>query len=66
MNDDAAFTDFMNAREAALCAAVGNFVVDNVSAENLKYIVNSCKDPIVVFAASIALFQVYGVDTNAN
>ena len=54
--DEAAFFDFMDAREAALQAAIGHFTVCNVPTANLRYMVEQGRSQdVIVFAAQIVL-----------
>lgn len=52
-----AFFDYLAAREAALSAAVGNFITDNVPEDRLRIIVDTTTNEIIVLAARIALHQ---------
>ena len=54
---EAAFVDYLNAREAALNAAVGSLVADNVSAAILARIVETATEQTIVLAARIALHR---------
>lgn len=59
--EEAAFFDFMDARQAALDAAVGHFVVSNVPSSYLRVMVDDtperdgATENLVVFAAQIVL-----------
>jgi hypothetical protein len=55
MDDDKAFFDFLGAREAALGAAVGYFVTDNIPTDSLREIVRSSQDSMITLAARIVL-----------
>ena len=50
-----AYFDFLNAREAALLAAVGALVVDNVPADRLRIIAGSAMESTLALAARVAL-----------
>ncbi len=54
---EAAFFDFLDARERALEAAVGSFVVANVPTEHLEIIARDTTNEIIVLAARIVLHQ---------
>lgn len=47
----------MNAREAALQAAVGSFLVANIPTAHLQAIAAGTTSEIIAFAARIALYQ---------
>jgi len=53
--EERAFFDYMDARQACLTAAVGSFVTDNVSVESLRIIVGFTTNETIRFAAQIAL-----------
>jgi hypothetical protein len=55
--EEAAFFDYMNAREAALVAAAGSFAVDNVPSARLRLIAESYTNEMIVLAARIVLEQ---------
>ncbi len=55
-SDDAYF-DYLGAREAALQAAVGYFVTDNIPTHHLRLIVEHTRNEVIVLAANIALHQ---------
>jgi hypothetical protein len=57
VEEEEAFFDYMNAREAALVAATGSFMVDNVPSERLRAIAGSTTDNTIRLAAQIALHQ---------
>lgn len=61
MDDDTleeqAFFDYLAAREAAIAAAVGVFLLDNVPRGRLERIAAMTTDEIVRLTARIALYQ---------
>ena len=54
--NEAAYFDFLTAREAALQAAVGALLVDNVPVEHLRIIAAS-KSEVIALAAKVALYH---------
>lgn len=55
--EEEAFFDYMNAREAALVAAAGSFAVDNVPSARLRIIVAFTTNETISLAARIVLEQ---------
>jgi len=55
--EERAFFDYMDAREAALVAAAGTFVVDNVPNQRLRIIAAFTTNEMIRLAAEIVLHQ---------
>ncbi len=53
--EESAFFDFMDVRQAALEAAVGHMIVMNLPILNIRIIRDTATDPTLKFAAQIAL-----------
>jgi hypothetical protein len=57
MEDDAAYFDYLEAREVALQAAVGYFAVANIPTEHLREIAAKTTDSTIALAAKVVLYQ---------
>lgn len=57
VEEEEAFFDYMNAREASLVAAAGSFCVDNVPSERLRAIASWTTNEAIALAARIVLYQ---------